>query len=84
MILPNPSNANEAFVFSRSDYATISIGRGMFVMLRAATKSTIMHVQMHQITMLSTVRSPSILGGLRFARQTSFDVIIVAPWSDVG
>ena len=77
MILPNPSNANEAFVFSRSDYGTISIGRGMFVMLRAATKSTIMHVQMHQITMLSTVRSPSILDGLRFARLGSSEFMNV-------
>ena len=77
MILPNPSNANEAFVFSRSDYATISIGRGMFVMLRAATKSTIMHVQTHQITMLSTVRSPSILDGLRFARLGSSEFMNV-------
>ena len=84
MILPNLSNANEALVFSRSEYALISIGRGMFVMLRAVTKSTIMHVQMHQIITLSRDRRPSTLGGLRFARQTSFEFIIVAPWSDVG
>ena len=37
MILPNPSNPNEAYFFSREEYALISI-RGMFVMLRAATK----------------------------------------------
>jgi len=84
MILPNPPNANEAFVFSRNEYALISIGRGMFVTLRAATKSTIMHAQMHQIATLSTDRRPSTLGGLRFARQTSVEFIIVAPWwSDV-
>ena len=49
MILPNPSNADETYVFSREEYAVISIRRGMFVMLRTATKINIMHVQIYQI-----------------------------------
>jgi len=66
MILPNPSDSTEAYVFSREEYALISIRRGMFVMLRAATKFDIMHVQMHQITTLSTDRRLSTLNGLPF------------------
>ena len=38
MILPNLLNSNEAYVFSRDEYALIGIRHGMFVMLRAATK----------------------------------------------
>ena len=85
MMLPNPSNSNEAYVFSREECALIRIRCGILsvVMLRAATKFNIMHVQMHQITTLSTDRRLSTLNGLRFARHTSFEFINVAPWSNV-
>jgi len=77
MMLRNPSNSTEAYVFSREEYALISIRRGMFVMLRAATKIDIMHVQMHQITTLSTDRRLSTLNGLRFARLGSSEFMNV-------
>ena len=55
MILLNPTSSNEAYVFSREQYALITITRGMFVILRAATKTNTMDVQMHQTPMLSTL-----------------------------
>ena len=77
MILPNPLNSNEAYVFSGDEYALISIRHGMFVMLRAATKFNIMHVQIHQIIALSTGRRPSALNGLLFAKLLSFEYMNV-------
>ena len=67
MMLPNPSNLREAYVFSSRDCALVSIGHGMFVMLRATTRLTIMHVQIHQITTLLTDRRLPLLYGLPFA-----------------
>ena len=84
-MLPNPLNSNETYVFSREEYALIRIRCGMFVMkLRAEVKFNIMHIQMHQITILLMDQRLSILNGLHFARQTSFEFINTAPWSDVS
>ena len=77
-MLPNPSNSTEAYVFSREEYALISIGRGMFVMLRAVMKINIMHLQMHQISTLSMGRRPSTLDGHYFARFASCEDILSA------
>lgn len=66
-------------VFSRSEYALISIRRSMFVMLRTTMKSTRMDVQIHQITTLTllTVRRPSKVDGLCFARLGSSEFMNV-------
>ena len=75
MMLPNPSNLSEAYVFSSRECALVSIRHGMFVVLRATTKLTIMHVQTHQITTLLMGRKLSTLYGLRFARLGSSEFI---------
>jgi hypothetical protein len=77
MMLPNPSNLREAYVFSSRDCALVSIRHGMFVMLRATTRLTIIHVQTHQITTLLMVRRVSLLYGLRFARPGSSEFISI-------
>ena len=84
MMLPNPLNSNEAYVFSREECALIRIRCGMSVMkLRAVMEFNIMHVQMHQITTLLMDQRLFTLNGLHFARQTSFEFMNAAPWSDL-
>jgi len=77
MMLPNPLNSTEVYVFSREEYALISIRCGMFVMLRVAMKFDIMLVQMHQITTLSTDQRLSTLNGLPLIRVGSSEFMNV-------
>ena len=69
MMLLNPLNPNEAYVLSREEYILISIRHGMFIMVRAMMN--LMHMQIHQISILLMGQRPSILDGPCFARLAS-------------